>query len=131
MENAKSQLEVEIIDICERWAEAMIANDADAIGSFMSDDWVIVSDRGISEKEHFLSFVRDGRLTHSRFEMAGEARIRGYGETAMITGRIVNTANFDGREFEADEWTTDVFAKVNGEWKCVLSHITPVGPPTP
>lgn len=107
------------------WADAMVANDADWIGSFMADDWVIVSERGISTKEEFLSFVRSGQLTHSMFEMVGDARIREYGDTAILSARIVNTAHFAGQQFDADEWTTDVFVRRGGKWLCALSHITP------
>ena len=115
----------ELLKLGERWAAAMVANDAERIGSFMADEWVIVSERGISTKEDFLSFVRSGQLTHSMFEMVGDARIREYDETAVLTARIVNTAHFGGQQFDADEWTTDVFVKRDGRWICVLSHITP------
>ena len=104
----------------------MVANDADRIGSFMGDEWVIVSERGISGKEHFLQFVRSGQLTHSSFEMSGDARVKIYGETAVLTCRIINIAHFAGQRFDADEWTTDVFVRREGRWLCVLSHITPV-----
>ena len=106
------------------WAAAMVANDADRIGSYMADDWVIVSERGISTKEDFLAFVRSGQLTHSMFEMVGDARIREYGDTAVLSARIVNTAHFGGQQFDADEWTTDVFVRRDGKWLCALSHIT-------
>lgn len=115
----------ELLKVGSKWAEAMVANDAERIGSFMADEWVIVSERGISDKEHFLGFVRSGALTHSSFEMVGDARIKVYGETTVLTGRVVNTAHFDGQQFDADEWTTDVFVKRDGKWLCVLSHITP------
>jgi ketosteroid isomerase-like protein len=59
------------------------------------------------------------------FEMVGDARIKEYGETAVLSARIVNTAHFGGQQFDADEWTTDVFVRRNGGWLCVLSHITP------
>lgn len=104
----------------------MVANDADRIGSFMADEWVMVSERGIAAKEHFLGFVRGGQLTHSRFEMVGDPRIKVYGDTAVLAARIVNTAHFGGQQFDADEWTTDVFVKREGRWLCVHSHITPV-----
>ena len=122
------QGKVEVANTLERlgaeWAESMIANDAGRIGSFMADEWVIVSERGVSGKEHFLSFVSSGQLTHSRFEMIGKPRIEVYGETAVLTGRVVNIAQFGGQQFDADEWTTDVFVKRDGKWLCVLSHIT-------
>jgi len=121
MENAERDL----LNLGENWAAAMVANDADRIGGFMADDWVIVSERGILAKEEFLSFVRSGQLTHSTFEMVGEARTRQYGDSAVLTARIVNTAHFGGQQFEADEWTTDVFVRQDDRWFCVLSHITP------
>src|SRR5687768_153444 len=118
--------EQELIDLGSRWAAAMVSNDAGRIGSFMADDWVIVSERGISSKDHFLAFVESGQLTHSSFEMVGDARIRVYGDTAVLTARVTNTAHFGGEQFDADEWATDVFVKRDGGWLCVLSHITPV-----
>ena len=117
--------EREIYDISERWAAAIVANDADAIGSFMAEDWIMVSERGVSTKEHFLSFVRSGQLTHSSMEMADLHSIRIYDDTAIIASRVTNTARFAGQTFEANEWTSDVFTKQSGEWKCVITHITP------
>ena len=43
----------------------------------------------------------------------------------MLSARIINTAHFGEQQFDADEWTTDVFVKRDGKWLCVLSHITP------
>ncbi len=117
-------LQEELLKLGEDWAAAMVANDADRIGSFMADEWVIVSERGISTKDHFLEFVRSGQLTHSMFENVGDARVRVYGDTAVLTIRVVNTAHFGGQTFEADEWTSDVFVKRDGRWLCVLTHIT-------
>lgn len=120
-----NSIEQDVLQIASDWAAAMVANDADRIGSFMRDEWVMVSERGISTKERFLEFVRSGQLTHSRFEMIGDAQIKIYGDTAVVTGRIVNTAHFGGQQFDADEWTSDVFVKREGQWLCVHSHITP------
>jgi uncharacterized protein (TIGR02246 family) len=121
-----NETEQELLKLGEDWAAAMIANDAERIGSFMADEWVMVSERGISTKDHFLEFVRSEQLTHSMFEMVGDALIKIYGDTAILSARIVNTAHFGGQQFDADEWTTDVFVKRDGRWLCVHSHITPV-----
>lgn len=116
----------ELLNTCEEWAEAMVSNNADRIGSFMADDWLMVSGRGVSDKEHFLNFVRSGKLAHSAFEMVGEARVLDLGDSAAVVARIVNTAHFEGTRFDADEWTTDLFVRRGGRWLCVLSQITPV-----
>ncbi len=126
MSSEQEQTTLELLKIGSEWAEAMVSNDADRIGAFMDDDWVIVSDRGISTKEHFLGFVRSGALTHSMFRNVGDARVRCYGDTAVFTVRVVNTAHFGSQTFEADEWSTDVFINRDGQWLCVLSHISAV-----
>lgn len=116
----------EILEFSEKWAKAIVANDAAAIGSFMSDDWIMVSNMGICDKPKFLSFVESGDLTHSAMDLAELARIEVYGDTAVSASRVTNTAHYRGQTFEANEWNSDVFRKINGEWKCVLTHITPV-----
>ncbi len=126
MDEQDAAIKKELIELGAEWATAMVANDAERIGSFMADEWVIVSERGISDKQRFLSFVESGALTHSSFEMSGDARIRVYSDTAVLTCRVVNTAHFGGQQFDADEWSTDVFVKCGDKWLCVLSHITPV-----
>lgn len=115
----------EIYGVSERWSAAIVASDADAIGGFMSDGWIMVSERGVSTKEQFLAFVRSGQLTHSSMEMAEVGNISLYGDTAVLASRVTSTANFGGQTFDQNEWTSDVFVKENGEWKCVITHITP------
>jgi len=105
------------------WDQALVSNDAEAIGRFMAEDWVIVSERGVTTKEKFLAVVASGDLTHETFE--GEIiSVRQYGEAAVLTGRVRNNGHYKGQPFSSDEWTTDVFVKRNGTWLCVHSHIT-------
>lgn len=109
------------------WSAAIVANDPDRIGSFMTNDWVIVSGRGVGSREEFLGHVRSGDLTHSAMRDTGSFRVRVYGDagdTAVVTGRATNTAYFRGRRFDADEWVTDVFVRRDGRWKCALTHLT-------
>ncbi|GAA1212774.1 nuclear transport factor 2 family protein [Prauserella alba] len=114
----------ELLTTGDNWARAIVSNDPDRIAGFTADEWVIVSDTGITSKEQFLSVVRSGELTHSTFDRVDDARVRFYGDTAILTTRITNTANFRGQQFDADEWTTDVFVRRDGHWSCVLSHVT-------
>lgn len=123
----------EILNLAEEWAKALVSNDANAIGSFMSDDWVIIGTNGITRKQNFLPFIKSGDLTHETMQLIGNARIQIYGDTAVLTGRVTNNGYFKGNPFSADEWTTDVFVQSEGHWLCVLSHITPaetVGKPS-
>ena len=118
-------VEQEILDFAEQWAKAIISNDAEAIGRFMSDDWVIVGENGATNKPDFLSWISSGDLTHETMEMVGEARMKIYGDTAILTAHVTNNGHYKNQPFSADEWTTDVFQRLENRWSCVLSHITP------
>ncbi|MCI4042135.1 nuclear transport factor 2 family protein [Streptomyces sp. TRM75563] len=117
--------------IVDAWAAAIVTNDAERIADFMADEWVIVSESGITDREAFLGYVKSGDLTHAAMRAVTPPRIRVHGDTATITARITNTAHYGGRRFDADEWTTDVFVRRDGRWRCVLSHITPAAAPPP
>ncbi|MFG3503879.1 nuclear transport factor 2 family protein [Streptomyces sp. NPDC047821] len=118
----------ELADVVANWAAAIVANDAARIGAYMADDWVIVSASGVATRDHFLALVASGELTHSAMEPVGEPRVRIDGDTALFTGRITNTAHHRGERYDADEWTTDVFLRRDGNWRCVLTHVTPASP---
>ena len=120
------EIREEILKLAEEWSKALVSNDADAIGSFMAEDWVIVGQNGVTRKRDFLPLVASGELTHERMDLVGEARIKVYGDTAVLTARVTNNGHFRGGAFSADEWTTDVFLRREGRWLCVLSHVTPV-----
>ncbi len=115
----------EILDFAERWAKAIVSNDTATIGSFMSDDWVIVGENGTTNKPDFLAWIASGDLTHETMKMVGEARIQIYGETAVLTARVTNNGHYKNQPFSADEWTTDVFRRLENRRSCVLSHVTP------
>jgi ketosteroid isomerase-like protein len=107
------------------WEQAMVANSAEAIGHFMADDWVIVSETGVTKRADFLAVIASGDLTHEAF--AGDViSVRQYGDTAIVMARVKNTGAYKGQPFSADEWTTDVFVKGDSQWRCVHSHITAV-----
>jgi ketosteroid isomerase-like protein len=116
--------ESELIALAEAWAEAIVADDATRIAEFVTDDWVLVSASGISAGTEFLALVESGQLSHSAMTAVGDTRVRIWGDTAVLTARVTNTAHYDGQRFDADEWTTDVFVRQHGRWRCAVSHYT-------
>lgn len=121
--------DAELVAVEDEWALAIVSNDAARIAGFMADEWVMVSASGLTTKEQFLSVVESGALTHSAMDRVGGARVRAYGDTVLLTARMTNTAHYEGRRFDADEWVTDVFVRSEGRWVCVLSQITAVAVP--
>jgi len=118
------ELLVELDALLKAWGRAIVSNEAEQIGQFASDDWVIVASAGVFERAQFLSAVESGALTHDTFEV-DISRVRSYADTAIVTAHVTNTGNLGGQDFSSDEWTTDVFVKQAGGWKCVLTQLTP------
>lgn len=127
----RDAVRAELVAVEEDWARAIVSNDAERIAAFTADDWVVVSDSGVTAAERFLAVLRSGELTHSAMVAAGVSRVRVYGDTAVVTVRVTSTAHYQGQRLDADEWTTDVFVRRAGRWLCVLTHITAAGPAGP
>ncbi len=114
----------ELLRLEEEFGQAIVKNDAEGIGQFLDDDWVIVDpDGGIIDKARFLGAVRSGVLTHDLMQF-DETRVRLYGDTAVFTALTRSKGKFMGREFTTHERATDVFVKRNERWSCVLSQLT-------
>ena len=102
----------------------MITNEAEAIGRFMAEDWVIVgSDGGRSDKARFLGLVKSGALTHDVMT-SEDVSVRVYGDTAVVLSRGVSGGLYQGQRFRETERVSCVFVRNDGEWKCVLTHLS-------
>src|SRR3989442_12762699 len=75
----------EILELKREFGEAMIQNDADAIGLFLSDDWTIIDPDGdVIDKPRFLAVIRSGALEHEAMD-SEDIRVRTYPDSATVT----------------------------------------------
>ncbi|MEE6282158.1 nuclear transport factor 2 family protein [Georgenia sunbinii] len=111
--------------LLDDWADAIVADDADRIEQFAEPDWEIIGpDSGPAPSDGFLAVVRDGSLTHS--QMAFEVlSVRREGTLAVVVSHGTNRGQWRGEPFSVDEWTTDVFVRRDGRWRCRLTALTP------
>jgi ketosteroid isomerase-like protein len=116
--------EFEVIE--NAFNHAVVSNNTTEIAKCISDDWVLIDAQGgIVPRASFFNAVEKGLLTHAT--MTKEIlRVKVYNEVALVTGRGQNTGTWMGQPIKADEWITDVYKKQNGNWVCVLTHLTPV-----
>lgn len=114
----------EILELERKFGEAMIQNDASSIGRILSDDWIIIDpDGSVIGKSRFLAVIKSGALRHEAMD-SEDIRVRTYGDTAIVTALTHTRAKYLEKEFTTHERATDVFAKSNGRWQCVLTHLT-------
>lgn len=109
----------------EAFNEAMISNDVARIRACITHDWMLVTpERGPISAEAVLAAISSGVLGH--YTMAKQERLIRVGkDMAYVTGRGQNTGWFRSDPIEADEWITDIYRRIEGEWRCELTHLTP------
>ena len=116
--------DAELTAIAAAWDRAMVSNDAEAIGRFMTDDWLIVgADGATTDKASFLEHVRSGRLTHDTMTTT-DIRVRRYGDAAVLLATGVSAGMFQGHRFHEHERQSNVFVRINNGWRCVLTHLS-------
>jgi ketosteroid isomerase-like protein len=102
----------------------MIENDAEAIGLYMADDWKIIGpDGSVSDKAAFLGLVKSGALTHDVMT-SEDLNIRVYGDTAVVIARGVSGGKYQGQPFREVERVSCIFVRQQGQWRCVLTHLS-------
>jgi ketosteroid isomerase-like protein len=115
----------ELEDAERAFSAAMVSNDSDRISACITPDWVLVTpERGPIPAAAILDAIRTGALSHDRMTKATH-HMHVMGDVATVTGRGQNTGHFKGAPISADEWITDVYRRLDGRWRCVLTHLTP------
>jgi ketosteroid isomerase-like protein len=114
----------ELLKVERDFAAAVLSNDADAIGKFLTDDWAIVdADGGVIDKARFLSVIKSGTLVHEEMEL-DDMTVRADRDSAVVTNITSTRGKFAGQEFTTQERATDFFVKRDGRWRCVFSQLT-------
>jgi ketosteroid isomerase-like protein len=117
-------MQEELLKLENEFTQAIPKNDAEAIGQFLADDWIIIdAEGGIIDKSRFQDVVRSGALTHELME-SDDVRVRVYGDSSVVTGLTITKGSFMGQDFSTRERATGVFVKRDGRWQCVLSQLT-------
>src|SRR5262245_26612443 len=118
------RVEEDVVRVAHDWDRAMVANDAEAIGRYMADEWVIVGPDGrMTDKPAFLSLVASGALTHDTMTTE-DAQVRVYGDAAVVVGRGISGGTYRGQPFREVERVSCVFVRRDGTWRCVLTHLS-------
>ena len=115
-----------LVELEEAFNRAMVSNDVEQIARCITDDWILVTpEAGPVPRERILGVIASGVLTHATMtKTATHACVAG--DMAWGTGRGQNTGTFNGEPIQADEYVTDIYRRVDGQWRCMLTHLTPV-----
>ena len=112
------------------WNGAHRTGDADALDRLWASDLEVdVPGMAPMTKAEALAFARTGRMRFERYETS-QIKVRTYGDTAVVTGRLQRTRTVDNRQ-RADDWRfTKVYARQADTWRVVSFHASE-SPPSP
>ena len=112
------------------WNAAHRTGDADALDRLWASDLEVdVPGMAPMTKAEALAFARTGRMRFERYETS-QVKVRTYGDTAVVTGRLQRARTVDNRQ-RADDWRfTKVYTRQAGTWRVVSFHASE-SPPSP
>lgn len=124
MEPETKLMHEEVKQTEERWNKFIEDNNVTEMSKYMTEDWVIVGQGGITSKETFLNLVKNGDLVHTRMDFE-IVRVEVYGNTSIVTQRGTSAGTYKERPFSNYEWATSILVKGHEGWLAVYTMIAP------
>ena len=115
--------EAEVRDLETRRQAALVALDMDALADMFADDIVHVHTNGmVHDKAAILGHIR-GRAQFAAVDRRNLS-VRVYGDTAVLTGNLINTLRIPGEEQPRimNAFATQVARRIDGAWRFVSFH---------
>ncbi|GAA1554355.1 nuclear transport factor 2 family protein [Kribbella lupini] len=117
-------VEDEVRAVSAAFDAALVGNDAEAVGRFMTDDWVYVGPFGATPRKDILGWIASGHLVHDTMRVVGAERLARVGDAVVLTARKASSGSWAGTPYTADEWISEVYVRVDGSWQCAFSQKT-------
>jgi Domain of unknown function (DUF4440) len=84
---AETQVEQELLQLEQEWANALVRSDTTKLGHIMAEGWEAIIPSGeVWTKETFLMLLKTGALAIESAENA-DVKVRVYGDAAVVTGQ--------------------------------------------
>jgi ketosteroid isomerase-like protein len=110
--------EQQIINLEQKWAEALVAEDVDALRSILSDDFAISGAN--YNKESYLALIQSPDFKYTSAKKS-DLKVRLYGDTAIVFGRQSGGSQYRGGVDFATFSFMNVWVKQKGQWRCVAT----------
>jgi len=110
----------------QEWSTAPFRHDAAALDRIIADDWVSFTwDGETITKAQVIADASSGANTAQSQEMQ-DVKVRVFGDSAVVTGGLLQKSQYQGRDMSGHYLWTDVFVRRNGRWQAVASQTTRV-----
>ena len=110
------------------WLDAYEQHDEKAMTAIVADDFTITfPDGSMQTKSQIIASLKGaggGQRPSPKFHTE-DVKARVYGDTVILTGRVVTEYQRDGQTMSKEQQRyTDTYVKRNGHWQVVASHLS-------
>ncbi len=117
-----------ILQLEEERNHAIVNGDAAVLERMTSDDYTFITLRGeLRTKAEIVKGFRSGSFHYDNRRIS-DLNVRVYGETAVVTGRSVQSGHENGKDYSGDYRFTRVYVERNGNWQTVALQTTLIQP---
>jgi ketosteroid isomerase-like protein len=125
-QTAVSKVDEEKDHAMQAYVESHGANGGDVLDRIYADGMVFVSTRGeLVTKRQRMEGLRNGNFSINAFGRDSYG-FHVYGDTVIMTGRATSDVMYMGKRNQVPRQFTNVYRKINGEWKLVAHHATTI-----
>lgn len=109
----------ELLRLEQVWNDAHLKGDADSLEALWANDiTVTVPKMQVMLKPQLIAFARSGRMKFQKYETS-DLQARVYGDTAVVTGRLLRTRTLGDQQVNDDWRFTKVYVRQSGKWQVV------------
>jgi len=129
-QDGPGKAEQEVRKLEREWLDAYEKNDAEAMERIVAEGFTITFPNGAMQaKPDLMRMIRAPRKGPApKFRTEG-VESRAYGDTVILTGRVIGEYQQDGKTVRDESRYTDTYVKRDGRWQVVASHLSNVEPP--
>lgn len=123
--------EQEVRKLERAWLDAYEQHDAKAMNAIVADDFIITFPDGTKQTKPQLmdSIKAPPNPANPQKFYTEDVQARVYGDTVILTGRVVSEFQRDGKPVKEQMLYTDTYVRRNGRWQVVASHLSNVAQP--
>jgi ketosteroid isomerase-like protein len=123
------KIEQQLMQLERDWSAAYLKHDTAMVARIIADEYVGIDGRGIitnkTDEMEEAAMPAPGAPAPPFTvvdETVTDMKVRVYGTTAVINGRVIEKINLKGKDQEIQYRRTTVWVKQKGQWKCVSFH---------
>jgi ketosteroid isomerase-like protein len=113
-----------IVAMENAWNLAELHRDASAVGSLLTEDFVMtVAEGTVLNKAQLIASLQDADYEPQLLQ-SEKMTVHFYGTTAIVTGTYHEKGLYHGKLWERRGQFTDTWIFLNGRWQCGASHFS-------